>query len=205
MGQGVVYSGGTGMSQWDSDILVGLGHSSGTGNRIPWWDWDTAGTGTLALGHFSSTEIPWWHRDTPMGLKYTLVRLGHYRGTLSGIGTLSLVYLGGIGLHCRGTHRWHWDTPVGLGLLSGTGTPWCDLRHPGETVTLTLGHCVGLGISWWHWDTLGGLGHPGGTRTQGLEHSPVGLETPLSPHRCHHELHAGQHCVSPGALPPWPP
>lgn len=81
---GLRHPGGTGTPQWhwEWDTLVGLGHC---------WDWDTAGTRTLALGHFSSTGISWWHRDTPMGLKYNLVRLRHYRGTLSGIGTLSLV------------------------------------------------------------------------------------------------------------------
>lgn len=67
--------------------LVGLGHS--------------AGTRTLALGHFSSTGIPWCHRDTPMGLKYTLVGLGHYRAPCLGLG------------HC------HWymspTTPMELG------------------------------------------------------------------------------------------
>lgn len=87
-----------------------------------------------------------------MGLKYTLMGLGHCRGTLFGTGKLSLVYLGGIGIHCRGTYWWYWDTPVDLGHLSGTGTPWCDLRHPGGTGTLTLRHPVGLG-------------YPGGTVT----------------------------------------
>lgn len=111
MGQGVAYPSSTGMPWWDLDTWVGqgAGHPSGTGTPQWHWEWDTlvglghsAGTETLALGYFSSTGILWWHRNTPMGLKHTLVGLGHYRGTLFGTGTLSLICLGGIGIHCRG-------------------------------------------------------------------------------------------------------
>lgn len=141
-----VYPGSPGLLR-DSDTLVELGHPSGTGSGTPWWDWDTL----LGLGHWlSGTMIFQQQWDT-------LVAQGHPNGTEihpGGTETLQGHHVSGWDI-VTDVPGWDWDT-LQRDTLVGLGTPWCDLRHPGGTGRLTLGHPVGIGISWWHWDTRTG-------------------------------------------------
>lgn len=141
-----VYPGSPGLLR-DSDTLVELGHPSGTGSGTPWWDWDTL----LGLGHWlSGTMIFQQQWDT-------LVAQGHPNGTEihpGGTETLQGHHVSGWDI-VTDVPGWDWDT-LQRDTLVGLGTPWCDLRHPDGTGRLTLGHPVGIGISWWHWDTRTG-------------------------------------------------
>lgn len=135
MGQGVAYSSGTGMLQWDSDILVGLGHHSGTGNGIPWWDWDTAGIGTLlGLGHCWD-----WDTGTRTFQQYwdILVAQGYPKGTEIQPGETETL---------QGHLVWDWDIV--------TGITWWDWNTLQRDTQMVLGHPSGTGTPQWDWDTM---------------------------------------------------